>query len=289
MDFAMRMMTSRPTTTAAIGLVLLASDLQMTACPLRLPLPPPRSFVQVDLRYIPSTTPMELLSFYDRASVLELLILLLLFCSAAGALALIIERSTCYARAHRQTRSFLWAAKEAFALEETADLVFLASLYPRSPLANVISVSLIPDRTDNYSFSPSGRQLACAVKVREVARGLTILSGIAMTAPLLGAAAAVEGMMRYLRISSVLFISSDILKEWSSEWLGILLASLSIGFAVVWAHRLLSASANRLLSEMDRLSLALINRAGEIPAMLQVHPHVQTQTRESTRSDTRPA
>jgi hypothetical protein len=93
-----------------------------------------------------------------------------------------------------------------------------------------------------------------------VARGLATLGAIAMTTPIVGAAFAVEGLIRCLRVSSVLEITPDVLQIWIADWLIGLLGALVVTFVATWAHRLLSATANRLLLEMDRASLAFISR-----------------------------
>ena len=103
-------------------------------------------------------------------------------------------------------------------------------------------------------------------------RGLAALGAIAMTTPIIGAAAAVEGLIRCLRVSSMLPISSDVLQNWVADWLLALLFAMALGFAATWAHRLLCAKANRLVVEMDRLSLAMISRIMDPAERAQARP-----------------
>jgi hypothetical protein len=53
-----------------------------------------------------------------------------------------------------------------------------------------------------------------------------------------------------------------------------LLFALALGFAATWAHRLLSAKANHLVVEMDRLSLAIISRIMDPAERPRAGPHL---------------
>ena len=213
----------------------------------------------VDLECTPSNTPMDLVSFYDRTSGLQLFTLALLIVLTLGAAALIVERVVHYSRAIRQTRLFISLANDALFQDRPHDVILLAERFRHCPVACVVNASLTPDAV-GVQFSPFGCHTAATAQVAKVAQGLATLGAIAMTTPIVGAVLAVEGLIRCLRLSSVLQISSDVLQNWIADWLIGLLIGLVVAFAATWAHRLLSATANRLLLEMDRISLALISR-----------------------------
>jgi biopolymer transport protein ExbB/TolQ len=215
--------------------------------------------VWVDLECTPSNTPMDLVSFYDRTSVLQLFTLALLIVLTLGAAALIVERAVHYSRASRQTRRFVSLANDALFQDRAHDVVLLAARFRHSPVACVVNASLTPGAAEDR-FSSFGRHTAATVQVARVARGLATLGAVATTTPIVGAVLAVEGLIRCLRVSSVFEISPDVLQNWIADWLIGLLIGLVVAFVATWAHRLLAATANRLLLEMDRLSLAFISR-----------------------------
>ncbi|MEK6324602.1 MAG: hypothetical protein AABN33_23415 [Acidobacteriota bacterium] len=242
-----------------LGLCLLVSGERVArACPVP---QDPFSAVWVDLRSTPTTNvPMDLVSFYDRTSGFQFVAWAGLFICALAGIALVIERSITYSRASRQTRLFMSLADEALVYEEPVAALRLASAFPASPVACVVDASLTPGNSGECQFSTAARHIAASSKTADVVRGLATLGAIAMTTPIIGAAAAVEGLIRCLRVSSIIPISSDVLQNWVADWLLALLSALALGFAATWAHRLLSAKANRLVVEMDRLSLAIVSR-----------------------------
>ena len=218
-----------------------------------------RSVVSVELVCTPSNTPMDLVSFYDRTSGLQLLTLALLFVLTLAAAALIVDRVIHYSRASRQTRLFISLANDALFHDRAHDVILLAARFRHSPLACVVNASLTPGAV-GVQFSPFGRHSASTAEVARVVRGLASLGAIAMTIPIVASILAVEGLIRCLRVSSELQISPDVLQNWAADWLIALLAEMVVALAATWAHRLLSPTANRLLLEMDRLSLAFIAR-----------------------------
>ncbi len=230
------------------------------ACPVTVG---PRNFVWVDLKSMPSNTPMDLVSFYDRSSGLQFAAWVALVILALAGMGLIVERSINYNRASRQTRQFMSLVGEALVYGRPDHALPLASHFPASPVACVVNASLKPGEPGECQFSTAARNIAATAKTADVVRGLATLSGIAMTTPIIGAAAAIEGLIRCLRVSSVLPISADVLQNLVADWMVGLLAALGVAFVATWAHRLLCAKATRLLVEMDRLSLATISRIME--------------------------
>jgi len=231
---------------------------------------------------------MDLVSFYDRTSGMQLIAWAGLFIFALTGIVLVIERSINYSRASRQTQLFMSLANSALIYEQPLDALGLSSSFPASPVACVVNASLMRTNQSEYHFSTASRHIAASSKTAEVVRGLATLGAVAMTTPLIGAAAAVEGLMRCLRVSSVVPISSDVLQNWVADWLLALLFSLALGIAATWAHRLLSARANRLLLEMDRLSLALICRIVDPAERPRARPLlIASETAEIGRSVTR--
>ena len=246
---------------STLGFGLLVSGERVArACPLSQPPQGPWSAVWVDLKSSPTNIPMDLMSFYDRTSGVQFVAWVGLFISALAAIALIVERSIKYSRASRQTRMFMSLANNALLYEQPVDALRLTANFPASAVACVVNASLTPGNRGEFEFSTAARHITASSKTADVVRGLAVLGAIAMTTPIIGAAAAVEGLIRCLRVSSMLPISSDVLQNWVADWLLALFFALALGFAATWAHRLLSAKANRLLVEMDRLSLALIIR-----------------------------
>ncbi|HLF83919.1 MAG TPA: hypothetical protein VI837_07090 [Blastocatellia bacterium] len=203
---------------------------------------------------------MDLVSFYDRTSGFQFAAWAGLFIFALAGIALVVERSIKYSRATRQTGLFMSLANEALVYQQPIDALRLARAFPSSPVASVVSASLTPGQPGEVQFSTASRHIAASAKTADVVRGLATLGAIAMTTPIIAAAAAVEGMIRCLRIASLVPISSDVLQNWVADWLLALLFALALGFAATWAHRLLAAKANSLVVEMDRLSLAIISR-----------------------------
>lgn len=243
---------------STLSLALLVSGKRVAgACPVPRD---PWSAVWVDLRSTPTNIPMDLVSFYDRTSGLQFVAWAGLFIFALAGIALVVERSINYSRASRQTRLFMSLANEALVYEQPVDALRLASAFPSSPVACVVRASFTPDQPGKVQFSTASRHIAASAKTADVVRGLATLGAIAMTTPIIGAAAAVEGLIRCLRVSSIVPISSDVLQNWVADWLLALLFAMALGFAATWAHRLLSARANRLVVDMDRLSLAIITR-----------------------------
>ena len=243
---------------STLGLSLLVSGERVArACPVP---QDPWSAVWVDLRSSPTNLPMDLVSFYDRTSGFQFAAWAGLFIFALAGIALVVERSIKYSRATRQTGLFMSLANEALVYQQPIDALRLARAFPSSPVASVVSASLTPGQPGEVQFSTASRHIAASAKTADVVRGLATLGAIAMTTPIIAAAAAVEGMIRCLRIASLVPISSDVLQNWVADWLLALLFALALGFAATWAHRLLAAKANSLVVEMDRLSLAIISR-----------------------------
>jgi hypothetical protein len=220
----------------------------------------PRGFVWVDLNYAPSNLPMDLVSFYDRTSGFQFVAWGGLFICALAGIALVVERSIYYSRASRQTQLFMSLANEALVYHQPGDALRLAAAFPASPVACVVNASFTAGNSEPLQFSTAARHIASTSKTAHVVRGLPALGALAMSTPTIGASAAVEGLIRCLRVSSMRPMSSDVLQNWVADWLLALLFALAIGFAATWAYRLMSARANQLLLEMDRLSLAIISR-----------------------------
>lgn len=275
---------------SALGLCLLVSGERVArACPLLQPAQDPWSYVWVDLKRSPTNIPMDLVSFYDRTSGFQFVAWGGLFIFALGGIALVVERSIKYSRASRQTRLFMSLANEALVYQQPIDALRLASAFPSSPVACVVDASLTPGQQGEVQFSTASRHLAASAKTADVVRGLATLGAIAMTTPIIGSAAAVEGLIRCLRVSSIGPISSDVLQNWVADWLLTLLFALALGFAGTWAHRLLSAKANRLVVEMDRLSLAIISRIMDPAERPRARPLlIASSTAEIGRLVTRP-
>jgi biopolymer transport protein ExbB/TolQ len=203
---------------------------------------------------------MDLVSFFDRASGVQFLVWAGLFILALAGISLVVERASYYSRASRETKLFLSVANDALIYQQPVDALRLASLFPSSPVARVVDACLTSGHGGEVRFSTARRHIAATAKTMDVARGLATLSAIAMTTPIIGAGALIEGLIRCFREASISPISSDVLHNRVADWLLTLLAALALGFAATWAHRLLSAKANRLILEMDRLSLAMISR-----------------------------
>lgn len=227
-------------------------------CPISMP-QVPWSVVWVDLKSVPTDIPMDLVSFYDRASGFQFLVWAGLFIFALAGISLVVERASYYSRASRETKLFLSAANDALIHQQPVDALRLASVFPSSPVAWVVDACLTSDYGGKVRFSPARRHMAATAKTVDVGRGLAMLSAIAMTTPIIGAGVLIEGLIRCFRAASISPISSDVLHNWVADWLLTLLAALALGFAATWAHRLLSAKANRIILEMDRLSLAMIS------------------------------
>lgn len=248
----------------AVGSTLAFSPLVsgLTVAPL-CPIPMPQvpwSLAWVDLKSTPTDIPMDLVSFYDRASGVQFLVWAGLFIFALAGISLVVERASYYSRASRETKLFLSVANDALIYQQPVDALRLASLFPSSPVAWVVDACLTAGHAGEVRFSTARRHIAATAKTTDVARGLATLSAIAMTSPIIGAGAMIEGLIRCFRTASISPISADVLHNWVADWLLTLLAALALGFAATWAHRLLSAKANRLILEMDRLSLAMISR-----------------------------
>jgi hypothetical protein len=231
---------------------------------------------------------MDLVSFYDRTSGLQLLTLALLFVLTLAAAALIVDRVIHYSRASRQTRLFISLANDALFHDRAHDVILLAARFRHSPLACVVNASLTPGAV-GVQFSPFGRHSASTAEVAMVVRGLASLGAIAMTIPIVASILAVEGLIRCLRVSSELQISPDVLQNWAADWLIALLVGMVVALAATWAHRLLSATANRLLLGMDRLSLAFIARITSSSERLRNEGRlIAPVTTELRNFDTRP-
>jgi MotA/TolQ/ExbB proton channel family len=275
---------------STLGLCLLVGGERVArACPLSQPPQGPWSAVWVDLKSSPPNIPMDLVSFYDRTSGFQFAAWAGLFIFALAGIAVVVDRSINYSRASRQTRLFMSLANDALVYEQPVDALRLAAAFPASPVAWVVNASLTAGNSGEFQFSTSARHIAATSKTADVVRGLAMLGAIAMTTPIVGAAAAVEGLIRCLRVSSMLPISSDVLQNWVADWLLALLFALALGFAATWAHRLLSAKANRLVVEMDRLSLAIISRIMDPAERPRARAHlVASSTAEIGRLLTRP-
>lgn len=203
---------------------------------------------------------MDLVSFYDRTSGFQFVAWAGLFILALAGVALTIERAIKLSRAGRQTKLFLSLANEALTYERPSEALRLARHLISSPVAFVVNASVVMLQSGEFRFSSAARHVATTAKATEIMQGLAMLGAIAMTTPMIAAAASVEGLIRYLRFSSIIPFSSDVLQNWVADWLICLLAGWVLAFFAIWAHRLLSAKANRLLLEMDRLSLAIVCR-----------------------------
>ena len=180
-------------------------------------------------------------------------------------------------------------ANEALICDRPIEALGVASDFPASPIACVIAASISPGPSAEFHFSTAARQIAVSSMTADLVRGLPSLCAIAMTAQIIGSAAAVEGLIRCLRISSVVPISSDVLQNWVADWLAAMLWALVIGLAATWAHRLLSAKANRLIIEMDRLSLAMIDRIIDPTERPRIRPSLTALPTAGMRSPvTRP-
>ncbi|HWO02249.1 MAG TPA: hypothetical protein VNS63_23590 [Blastocatellia bacterium] len=240
----------------AFILSVITQGMVAAACPVQMDVD---RVAWIELKSTPSDTPMDLVSFYDRTSSLQLFTLGLLFVLMLAAAALIVERAIYYYRAGRQARLFISLANDALFQARAHDVTFLSARFRLSPVACVVNASLRTIAAD-VQYSAFGRHIAETAQVERVVRGLATLGAIAMTTPIVGAALAVQGLIRWLRVSTALEISADVLQRWIADWLIGLLISLVLAFVATWAHRLLSATANRMLLEMDRLSLAFISR-----------------------------
>jgi hypothetical protein len=266
-------------------LLLITTPIEVArACPVQINM---ERVAWVELNGIPSSTPMDLVSFYDRTSGLQLLTIVLLIALTLTAGVLIVERAAYYARASRQTRLFISLANDALFQGRPPDVCTLAARYRQSPVACVLDASLTPCAA-GVRFSPSGRHTAATVQVARIARGLATLGAIAMTTPVVGAAIAVEGLIRFLRVSSVLEISSDVLQNWIADWLIGLLGALVVTFIAFLAHLLLSATAIRLLLEIDRSSLAFISRIADSSERPRVESRLLVPATTEISLSTRP-
>lgn len=220
---------------------------------------PPASFVMVDLKYIPPDAAMSLLAWYDRSTTLQKAGWAILLVLALATAVLMINRTVKYVRASRQNWLFISLAND-LVIDQPAAALSVASNFTASPVARVVSASVSKVERDEFKLSTTARHFAISALTVELTRGLATLGAIATATPLLGAAVATDRLIYYLRSNISFELTASVLQLWMSDWLLCLLAALVLASIATWAHRLLAAKANRLLLEMDRLSLAITSR-----------------------------
>jgi biopolymer transport protein TolQ len=186
---------------------------------------------------------------------------------SAYALALIVERFLAFSKARRQTRQFQSKAGEAFFRGQFATAAHFARAYPASPLAFVINAALNEcGDADERRPVMRLRQQAIVAKTIELKRGLWHLSAIGNSLELLVVLLlCVDGINaeRMIRYDTTLF-AYYFAREFTDS-LHLIVFCLLIGFVVLVAHKFFTARIEQFQLEMDRLSLAFIERLSSQP------------------------
>jgi len=205
---------------------------------------------------------------------------LILLMFSAYELFFIIEHLLAFNKASRQTRQFQSKAGEAFLLGQYTTVAHFAREYPASPLAFVINAAL-NERGDPGEQRPVMRlrQQAIVAKTIEMKRALGHLSAVGSAFGLLVVllvcihAINIEPMTR----GNATFFTQYVADAFTDA-LFLMVFCLLNGFVVLVAHKFFSGRVEQFQLEMDRLSLALIER-------LTSQPSAQVPTIHSYKTD----
>jgi biopolymer transport protein ExbB/TolQ len=187
---------------------------------------------------------------------------LILLMFSAYALFLIVERLLAFRTAIHQTRQFQLKAGTAFFLGQFTAAAHLARDYPESPLAFVINAALNEcGDADESRPAMRLRQQAIVARTIELKRNLWRLSAIGSSLEFLVVLLlCIDGinavqMIRY----DTTFFAQYLAREFADS-LYLILFGLLVGFVVLVAHRYFTTRVEQYQLEMDRLSLAFIER-----------------------------
>lgn len=180
----------------------------------------------------------------------------------AYAIVLIIERLLLFNKASRQTRQFQSKTGEAFFRGQFTSIAHVAREYPASPLAFVINAALNEGGdADERRPVMRLRQQAIVAKTTELKRCLWHLSAIGSALELLVVLLLcldvinVERMIWYDKPYLAQFLASQFVYS-----LNFIVFSFVVGYVVLVANKFLTAKVEQFQLEMDRLSLAFIER-----------------------------
>jgi len=187
---------------------------------------------------------------------------LILFLLATYAIILAVERVFTFNAVRRKTSEFQQRMGDAWFWGQQSVAARLALEYPESPLAFVVNASL-EERNNEGESRPVMRlrQQAIVAKTIEFKRGLWQLSAIGYAlgflALLLFCASVINAgqMIRY----DVSFFSRYISRVFSDS-LYLIVYCVLAEFVVLIAHKFLTARVEQFQLEMDRLSLAFVER-----------------------------
>jgi biopolymer transport protein ExbB/TolQ len=197
----------------------------------------------------------------------------LLFC----AIMIIVERWLTYYFAERQTKAFTDKMVVAFANHRIEEARNLAADYPKSPLAVIINTSLHPMgvcETDGKAPSMEAWHHAMMVKSAELRQGLWHLSAASWTIPLLGLFILVIGIVHTLHVWMYAEGRPDVITSFYiirhiADALWATVFSLVFGIPALWFHKYFRAKCERLLSDMERRSLAMLSLVARLPETIQ--------------------
>jgi len=196
----------------------------------------------------------------------------------AYALRLIIKFLLAFSRASRQTRQFQSKVGEAFFQGEYITAAHLAREYPASPLAFVINAALNEcGDADECRPVMRLRQQAIVAKTTELKRHLWQLSVIGSSLELLVILLLcldvinVERMIWY----DMPFLAQFLARQFVNS-LHFIIFSFGIGVVVLVANKFFTAKVDQFQLEMDRLSLAFIERITFRPATVRYHDSYRT-------------
>jgi biopolymer transport protein ExbB/biopolymer transport protein TolQ len=189
----------------------------------------------------------------------------LLIAMAGCASILILERLIWFTVARRQSRAFWAKISSALYDNRLCEAVALPSLYPKSPLAAVVHISLDsrPHNDGHLRVEPSMEawNRALALKAVEAKRRLWALAAIGRAAPLAGAfyaCAQFRDVALTWRATEALYVSA-----YAGELaLGAyaVMIGLCIAAPAIWMQKYFAWRSEILVTEMERLSLAILSQ-----------------------------
>ncbi|HJQ23544.1 MAG TPA: MotA/TolQ/ExbB proton channel family protein [Blastocatellia bacterium] len=220
----------------------------------------------------PATEDFCLWGMLQRSSWMTLLAYLALYGLLAYASALVVERWLTYYYAERQTCEFLSRMADAIYGRRMNEARGIAAEFPKSPLAAVVNASLRHSQTfeacatGGIMPSMEARQQAIVIKTEELRRGLWSLSAVGWTVPLVGFLTLVAGVLNALQgyMFAESCYSAYLIRELvNTLWATIF--SVLVGVPLIWFHKAFAARSERLLTQMERLSLAIIGQLAASP------------------------
>jgi biopolymer transport protein TolQ len=218
----------------------------------------------------------------QKMSWITLLAYMALYILLCYAIAVVVERWLTYYYAERQTREFRLSIGDAIYGNRLDEARGMAAGYPKSPLAAVVNASLHPDQSvgawarRDTSPSMEARQQAMVIKTEELRRGLWKLSAVGWTIPLIGFFILVAGVINLLQgLKYTEGLYSPYLAGPLADALWATIFSILTGIPVIWFHKYFAAKLQMRLTEMDRLSLAIISQIANPPEAIMARGSIK--------------